>query len=157
VADSRSFGAFAAALRATLQTTFGRENFDYLVNNAGIGINAPFAETTEEQFDELVRIQLKAPFFLSQELLAMLAEGAGRRRQRRVKAIRGRDRGPGQQGPRAPPRRSRQFRNRLSEAAGGHGGRYIPADAIRALAGTGAEAGPFAVPPAFYPAGKRPR
>jgi NAD(P)-dependent dehydrogenase (short-subunit alcohol dehydrogenase family) len=42
---------------------------------AGIGINAPFAETTEEQFDELVRIQLKAPFFLSQELLAMLAEG----------------------------------------------------------------------------------
>lgn len=75
VADSRSFGAFAAALRATLQTTFGRENFDYLVNNAGIGINAPFAETTEEQFDELVRIQLKAPFFLSQELLAMLAEG----------------------------------------------------------------------------------
>jgi NAD(P)-dependent dehydrogenase (short-subunit alcohol dehydrogenase family) len=41
VADSRSFGAFAAALRATLQTTFGRENFDYLVNNAGIGINAP--------------------------------------------------------------------------------------------------------------------
>jgi NAD(P)-dependent dehydrogenase (short-subunit alcohol dehydrogenase family) len=54
---------------------FGVERFDYLVNNAGIGIYAPFAETTVEQFDELVNIQLKAPFFLTQALLPLLADG----------------------------------------------------------------------------------
>jgi NAD(P)-dependent dehydrogenase (short-subunit alcohol dehydrogenase family) len=75
VADTSSFDAFAAALEETLRNTFGRDKFDYLVNNAGIGINVPFAETTEDQFDELVRIQLKAPFFLSQQLLGMLADG----------------------------------------------------------------------------------
>lgn len=47
--DSTRFEAFA--LSSNLQRTFDRPDFDYLVNNAGIGINAPFTETTEEQFD----------------------------------------------------------------------------------------------------------
>ena len=74
VADTSGFPSFAAAVRDTL-AGFGVERVDYLVNNAGIGIYAPFAETTEEQFDELVNIQFKAPFFLTQELLPLLADG----------------------------------------------------------------------------------
>jgi NAD(P)-dependent dehydrogenase (short-subunit alcohol dehydrogenase family) len=70
-----SFGAFASALSAALRDGFGRTDFDFLVNNAGIGISAPFVETTEEQFDELVQIQLKAPFFLTQALLPMIVDG----------------------------------------------------------------------------------
>ncbi len=35
----------------------------------------PFAETTEAQFDELVNIQFKGPFFLTQKLLPLLADG----------------------------------------------------------------------------------
>ncbi|WP_028311959.1 SDR family NAD(P)-dependent oxidoreductase [Derxia gummosa] len=75
VADSAAFPAFARALRETLAGSFGRERFDWLVNNAGIGIHAGFADTTEAQFDELMKIHLKAPFFLSQTLLPLLADG----------------------------------------------------------------------------------
>jgi NAD(P)-dependent dehydrogenase (short-subunit alcohol dehydrogenase family) len=74
-ADSASFGAFAATLRDALTSTFERDRFDILVNNAGIGVHAPFTQTTEAQFDELVRIQLKAPFFLTQTLLPLMADG----------------------------------------------------------------------------------
>lgn len=75
VADSRSFGAFAEALRAELQKTWGRDRIDALVNNAGIGIHASFAETTEEQFDDLMKVHLKGTFFLTQKLLPLLADG----------------------------------------------------------------------------------
>lgn len=73
--DSSSFDAFAANVASILRETFGRSNFDFLVNNAGIGINASFAETTEEQFDEVVRIQFKGPYFLTQKLLPRIVDG----------------------------------------------------------------------------------
>ncbi|GGC01080.1 3-oxoacyl-ACP reductase [Oxalicibacterium flavum] len=75
VADSASFAAFADALRAELQNTWQRDRFDFLVNNAGIGIHASFADTSEEQFDQLVDIHLKGPFFLTQKLLPLIADG----------------------------------------------------------------------------------
>src|SRR5688572_23191500 len=59
VSDSKSFPGFAASVRTVLRDAWGRENFDFLVNNAGIGISVPFAETTEEQFDQLMNIQFK--------------------------------------------------------------------------------------------------
>jgi NAD(P)-dependent dehydrogenase (short-subunit alcohol dehydrogenase family) len=74
-ADPAGFGGFADSVSAALRDEFGRENFDFLINNAGIGINAPFAETTEEQFDALVQIQIKGPFFLTQKLLPLIADG----------------------------------------------------------------------------------
>ncbi len=75
VADSASFAAFAARVRTALNEVWQRERFDYLVNNAGIGIHASFEETTEEQFDQLMNIQLKGPFFLTQKLLPLIADG----------------------------------------------------------------------------------
>lgn len=75
VGDSGSFGAFAERLGQTLKQTWDRSSFDYLVNNAGHGVYASVAETTEEQFDELVRVHLKGPFFLTQRLLPLLADG----------------------------------------------------------------------------------
>lgn len=75
VSQSKSFADFAAALKQALATTWQRERFDYLVNNAGIGVNAPFAQTTEAQFDELVAVHLKGPFFLTQVLLPLVADG----------------------------------------------------------------------------------
>jgi NAD(P)-dependent dehydrogenase (short-subunit alcohol dehydrogenase family) len=75
VADSHSFPAFAAALKRTLNETFGRGDFDALVNNAGVGLHKPFAETSEEDFDRIVAIHLKAPFFLTQILLPLLKDG----------------------------------------------------------------------------------
>ena len=73
--DSSGFDAFATSVGSTLQQTFDRSDFDFLVNNAGIGLNSPFSDTTEEQFDELVRIQFKGPYFLTQKLLPLIADG----------------------------------------------------------------------------------
>lgn len=75
VSDSSTFAAFADRVRDVLRTTFGRERFDALVNNAGIGVHAPFVETTEEQFDTLMRIHVKAPFFLTRALLPLIEDG----------------------------------------------------------------------------------
>jgi len=75
VGDSSSFGAFARALENALGRTWQRESFDSLVNNAGVGAHASFAQTTEAQFDELMRVHLKGPFFLTQALLPLIADG----------------------------------------------------------------------------------
>ncbi|UCV05270.1 SDR family NAD(P)-dependent oxidoreductase [Dechloromonas denitrificans] len=72
---SRSFAAFAAEVREVLRREWQRECFDYLLNNAGIGIHASFAETSEEQFDQLVNIQFKGVFFLTQALVPLMADG----------------------------------------------------------------------------------
>lgn len=70
-----TFDAFLAKVGAHLEEKTGSPNFDFLINNAGIGINAPFAETTEEQFDQLVNIQFKGVFFLAQKALKYLNDG----------------------------------------------------------------------------------
>ncbi|RMC91551.1 SDR family oxidoreductase [Aquitalea palustris] len=75
VALSSSFPAFSEQLRQLLQQRWQRQQFDYLLNNAGIGIHAGFAETTEAQFDQLLNIQFKGVFFLTQALLPLLADG----------------------------------------------------------------------------------
>jgi NAD(P)-dependent dehydrogenase (short-subunit alcohol dehydrogenase family) len=75
VGDSKTFAAFAAELRAALRRTWDRETFSFLVNNGGTGGHAAFAETTEAQFDELMRVHLKGPYFLTQSLLPMIEDG----------------------------------------------------------------------------------
>jgi NAD(P)-dependent dehydrogenase (short-subunit alcohol dehydrogenase family) len=75
VSDSKSFGGFVEKLQEVLQANWKRQDFDFLVNNAGIGIYSSFAETSEKQFDELMNIQLKGPFFLTQKLLPFIKDG----------------------------------------------------------------------------------
>lgn len=75
VGNSAGFAAFAGQVREALQKQWRREQFNHLVNNAGIGVHAAFAETTEAQFDQLVNIHLKSTFFLTQKLLPLLADG----------------------------------------------------------------------------------
>jgi NAD(P)-dependent dehydrogenase (short-subunit alcohol dehydrogenase family) len=77
VADSKGFDKFIATVSSALKEVFSAEKIDFLVNNAGVGIHESFATTTEEQFDTLVNIQLKAPFFLTQKVLPILADGGG--------------------------------------------------------------------------------
>ncbi len=74
VADSRSFARFVQQLRDALGR-WQRERIDFLVNNAGVGVHAPFAQTTEAQFDQMVDIHLKGVFFLTQALLPLIADG----------------------------------------------------------------------------------
>ena len=75
VADHRSFPAFAEKVKADLVKNWQRDDFDFLINNAGIGIHVPFMNTTEEQFDLLVNIHFKGTFFLTQKLLPLMKDG----------------------------------------------------------------------------------
>jgi NAD(P)-dependent dehydrogenase (short-subunit alcohol dehydrogenase family) len=76
VGDSKTFAAFAERVRSALASTWKRERFDFLVNNAGVGIDhATLAETTEEQFDLLANVHLKGTFFLTQKMLPLIEDG----------------------------------------------------------------------------------
>jgi len=68
------FPAFADAVRGVL-AQWKAERFDFLVNNAGVGVHAAVAETTEAQFDELMNVHFKGVFFLTQILLPLMADG----------------------------------------------------------------------------------
>jgi NAD(P)-dependent dehydrogenase (short-subunit alcohol dehydrogenase family) len=74
VANVASFDAFAGEVRGAL-SQWGRERFDHLVNNAGVGIHATVAEVSEAQFDELMSVHLKGVVFLTQQLLPLIADG----------------------------------------------------------------------------------
>ncbi|MES2655553.1 MAG: SDR family oxidoreductase [Bacteroidota bacterium] len=75
VANTKSFEPFFTEVQKVLSQTFNTNKFNYLVNNAGIGIHVPFAETTEEQFDTLMNIQFKGVFFFTQKALPHLEDG----------------------------------------------------------------------------------
>lgn len=75
VAESERFPGFAAEVKTALGQGWQRDRFDYLVNNAGTGVHAAFDATTEAQFDEMVKIHLKGPYFLTQQLLPLINDG----------------------------------------------------------------------------------
>ena len=70
-----SFDAFVTEARHALQQGWGRDRFDYLVNNAGTSYHASIAETTEAEFDKLYNVHLKGVFFLTQKLLPFIEDG----------------------------------------------------------------------------------
>jgi NAD(P)-dependent dehydrogenase (short-subunit alcohol dehydrogenase family) len=72
--DASSFGKLEAEVRKILQG-WGRERFDYLVNNAGNSLHASFAQTTEAQFDEIVNVHFKGVYFVTQKLLPLINDG----------------------------------------------------------------------------------
>ncbi|MEJ8640491.1 SDR family oxidoreductase [Streptomyces sp. MS1.HAVA.3] len=73
--DSAGFDGFRDSVADTLRTTWNRDTFDHLVNNAGIAQTSLIEDTTEEHFDRLMRVLLKGPYFLTQRLLPLLTDG----------------------------------------------------------------------------------
>lgn len=69
------FEAFSGKLTEALQSMWGRNTFDYLVNNAGMGINQSFAQTSEDAFDTLMNTHFKGVYFLTQRLLPIIEDG----------------------------------------------------------------------------------
>ncbi|MBV4463736.1 SDR family oxidoreductase [Pseudomonas sp. SWRI79] len=76
VADVKRFDSFREAVQLTLQETWGVATLGGLVNNAGHGLFNPLELVTEAQFDDLLNVHLKGPFFLTQALLPLMGEGA---------------------------------------------------------------------------------
>ena len=75
VADSTSFSGFREKVQEVLSSGWNQTEFDCLVNNAGYGLYNPIATVTEEEFEGLFRVHLKGPFFLTQALLPLMADG----------------------------------------------------------------------------------
>lgn len=75
VSKVASFPAFRAEVAAALKSTWGQDHFDALVNNAGYGLFNPIETVTEAEFDGLLNVHLKGPFFLTQALLPLMADG----------------------------------------------------------------------------------
>ncbi len=74
-ADTKTFDGFVGQIQYLLQDQWQTDHFDFLVNNAGMGVYALFAETTEEDFDHLMNVHVKGVFFLTQKLLPFLNDG----------------------------------------------------------------------------------
>jgi NAD(P)-dependent dehydrogenase (short-subunit alcohol dehydrogenase family) len=72
--DTRSFPSFAEEVRQVLGE-WSAESFDFLVNMAGTSHSGLFGEVTEEDFDAAYRVHIKGPFFLTQTLLPLIADG----------------------------------------------------------------------------------
>jgi NAD(P)-dependent dehydrogenase (short-subunit alcohol dehydrogenase family) len=75
VSDSKNFDSFIQNIKTVLKTDFETENIDTLINNAGVGTYTSIADTSEEVFDSMVNIHLKAPYFITQKLLPIMNDG----------------------------------------------------------------------------------
>lgn len=73
--NSKTFPDFASEVQKQLKAVWQRDTFDYLLNNAGTALHEDFATTSEEQFDEMVNVHFKGPFFLTQKLLPLMVNG----------------------------------------------------------------------------------
>src|SRR2546428_4804143 len=71
-ADATDAGAVEAAVERTV-ATFGR--FDVLVNNAGTAIPKRFEETTLEELDRLIDINVRGTFVATQAALKQMKSG----------------------------------------------------------------------------------
>ncbi|WP_128544195.1 SDR family NAD(P)-dependent oxidoreductase [Larkinella soli] len=58
-----------------LPEQLGGRGLDILVNNAGVLAQAGIGNTVEDQFDHLINVNVKAPYFMIQETLGLLNEG----------------------------------------------------------------------------------
>jgi NAD(P)-dependent dehydrogenase (short-subunit alcohol dehydrogenase family) len=70
-----AFDRFAEMLKHTLRDNWGRDRFDFLVNNAGIAHHESIEKTTEADMDALYNVHFKGVFFLTQKLLPLINDG----------------------------------------------------------------------------------
>ncbi|HEY1982858.1 MAG TPA: SDR family NAD(P)-dependent oxidoreductase, partial [Xanthobacteraceae bacterium] len=88
VAEIRQSGGRAESVTADLATPDGAhklaeqtrrivgERLDILVANAGVSKSATIEDTTVADFDRLFAVNVRAPFFLVQQLLPIMVEGS---------------------------------------------------------------------------------
>ncbi|MFM2478540.1 SDR family NAD(P)-dependent oxidoreductase [Celerinatantimonas sp. MCCC 1A17872] len=75
VRNISSLDTFKQTLSTLLDKQFEGHKVDYLLNNAGTGLHAEIEQTSEEQLDEMLNIHVKGPFFFTQKILPLIADG----------------------------------------------------------------------------------
>ena len=73
--DLKSLDGFVDDLKNKLKMLWNTGRFDFLVNNAGMGVTLPFLEVTEKVFDEFLHVHFKGVYFLTQKCVPLLNEG----------------------------------------------------------------------------------
>jgi NAD(P)-dependent dehydrogenase (short-subunit alcohol dehydrogenase family) len=76
VAAIGTFAAFRQTVKEVLTSKWSEARLGGLVNNAGYGLYSLIDTVAEAQFDGLMGVHLKGPFFLTQALLPLLKDGA---------------------------------------------------------------------------------
>jgi NAD(P)-dependent dehydrogenase (short-subunit alcohol dehydrogenase family) len=66
---------FVSNFKQAIKDKWNAENFDFLINNAGIGANIPFEKATVSDFDKFLNVHFKSVYFLSQQLLPLINDG----------------------------------------------------------------------------------
>jgi len=72
VNDFVGLDSFVSKLSGLLNEKWNTSNFDFLINNAGIGATIPFMDATEEDFDRMMNIHFKSVYFLTQKTLPFI-------------------------------------------------------------------------------------
>ena len=76
VGVSRAFDDFRSEVSRTLFSVWGESELSGLVNNAGYGLFNLIEAVTEAEFDGLMNVHLKGPFFLTKALLPLMKQGS---------------------------------------------------------------------------------
>ena len=75
MADFKGIDSFLTAFKKRLLSDFGSTQFDFLVNNAGMGATVPIEKVTEAVFDEFLNVHFKSVYFLTQQCLPIMNSG----------------------------------------------------------------------------------
>jgi NAD(P)-dependent dehydrogenase (short-subunit alcohol dehydrogenase family) len=77
MAQPAAIEPFTTAVKESLQTKWQTQQFDFLINNAGMGATVPFEQVTETLFDEFLNVHFKGVYFLTQKLVPYMQQGGG--------------------------------------------------------------------------------
>lgn len=75
LAKVETFENFATEAKNHLKDKWGRETFDYLINNGGVGGPCSIGEMSNEYFDKIMNTNFKGTVFLTKALLGLMEDG----------------------------------------------------------------------------------
>jgi NAD(P)-dependent dehydrogenase (short-subunit alcohol dehydrogenase family) len=77
ISKINSLGSFVENVLSVLKSNWKSDKFDFLINNAGVGLTLPIQQATEEAFDNMMNIHYKGVYFLTQKFLPHINDNGG--------------------------------------------------------------------------------
>lgn len=77
ISKINSLDSFVENVLSVLKSNWKTDKFDFLINNAGIGLTLPIQQATEDAFDNMMNIHYKGVYFLTQKFLPHINDNGG--------------------------------------------------------------------------------